>query len=40
LQIVAGKHREDLVWRALRAYESARSDGGDRFMRPIDPVTH
>ncbi len=38
LQIVAGKHRDDLVWRAAAAYEAARSPGDDAFMRPINPA--
>jgi aspartyl-tRNA(Asn)/glutamyl-tRNA(Gln) amidotransferase subunit A len=36
LQIVAAKHRDDLVWRAVSAYEAARSEGEDIFMRPIE----
>ncbi len=35
LQIVAAKHRDDLVWRAAAAYEAARSGGDDVFMRPV-----
>jgi len=35
LQIVAGKHRDDLVWRSAAAYEAARSQGDDVFMRPV-----
>jgi aspartyl-tRNA(Asn)/glutamyl-tRNA(Gln) amidotransferase subunit A len=36
LQIVAAKHRDDLVWRAAAAYEAARSHGNDMFMRPVE----
>ena len=36
LQIVAAKHRDDLVWRAVAAYEAARSGGEDVFMRPVE----
>jgi aspartyl-tRNA(Asn)/glutamyl-tRNA(Gln) amidotransferase subunit A len=35
LQIVAAKHRDDLVWRAAAAYEMARSGGDDGFTRPV-----
>jgi aspartyl-tRNA(Asn)/glutamyl-tRNA(Gln) amidotransferase subunit A len=35
IQFVAGKHRDDLVWRAAAAYEAARSRGDDVFMRSI-----
>ena len=31
----AAKHRDDLVWRAAAAYEVARSQGDDIFMRPV-----
>ena len=35
LQIVAAKHRDNLVWRAAAAYEAVRSQGDDIFMRPV-----
>ena len=38
LQIVAAKHRDDLVWRAAAAYEAARSGGDDVFMRPVEQL--
>ena len=38
LQIVAGKHRDDLVWRVARAYEAARSNGDDIFTRPVEEI--
>jgi aspartyl-tRNA(Asn)/glutamyl-tRNA(Gln) amidotransferase subunit A len=38
LQIVAAKHRDDLVWRTAGAYEAARSHGDDVFMRPVEDV--
>ena len=33
LQIVAAKHRDDLVFRAATAYETSRTD--QRFTRPV-----
>lgn len=38
LQIVAAKHRDDLVLRTARAYEAARSDGASTFVRPLGTV--
>ncbi|MDP8957978.1 MAG: amidase [Actinomycetota bacterium] len=39
LQLVAAKHRDDLVLRAARAYETARTGGGgDQFTRPLAVV--
>ncbi|MFQ5426167.1 MAG: amidase [Gaiellales bacterium] len=38
LQIVAAKHRDDLVLRAARAYETASADAEHDFTRPLDSV--